>query len=147
MRRTVLLALCMLIIGTQIVGCSSFDTRVKGNELSYVMDKLELGMSKTEVKERFGRSYTNVDDEFDGHEMWRFDSVSEKGYIVVQETDHKVTVPYDRSGLLSGKLISQLFIGWTDDNLVRDVTVYYIEDGEIRIYYILSSGQTGELSV
>jgi hypothetical protein len=131
MKRTILWALCLLVLGTQIIGCSSLKTYIKGNELSYVKDNLELGMSKAEVKERFGRSYTNVPDTVEGNEVWRYDLVSEKGYVVDSDTAKET---FDRSGLLTGKLSSQLFIGWTDDNVVKEFTLYYMSVGKILEY-------------
>jgi hypothetical protein len=131
MKRTVLWALCLLILGTQIVGCSSLDTYIKGNELSYIKDKLHLGMNKTEVKERFGRSYTNVLNSVEGNEIWRYDLVSDKDYIVASETGKDA---FDRSGLLTRKLSSQLFVGWTNDNVVKDIELYYVVDGKIHEY-------------
>lgn len=143
MKRNVLWVICVLILGSQIVGCSSLDTLVKGNELSYVKEKLELGMTKAEVKKLFGRSYTSVQHAVDGNEVWRFDWVTEEGYVVVPEAGMEEVAHYDHSGFLEGKLSAQLFVGWTQDNVVKDVMVYYIVDGKIREYHILADGQTG----
>lgn len=131
MKRMMLSILCILILATQIAGCSSLDSKIQGNELSYIKERLELGMTKAEVKERFGRSYTNVHDAIEGNEVWRFDAVTKKGYIVVLETGEETV---DRSGLLSDKLSSQLFIGWTEDNVVKDIKLYYKAKGKIVEY-------------
>ncbi|MEX2416295.1 MAG: hypothetical protein WD424_09125 [Paenibacillaceae bacterium] len=147
MNRIMLWAICILILGTQIAGCSSFNTIVKGNELSYVKKKLELGMNKAEVKKLFGRSYTSVQHAVDGNEVWRFDWVTEEGYVVIPEAGIEAVAHYDRSGYLTGKLSAQLFVGWTQDNVVKDVKVYYIADGKIHEYHILEDGQTGEVSL
>jgi hypothetical protein len=147
MKRMVLWGICILILGTHIVGCSKFHTFNKGNELSYIKEKLELGMTKAEVKELFGRSYTSVFHAVDGNEVWRFDTVTEEGYMVVPEAGMEAIAHYDRSGLLTGKLSSQLFVGWTQDNIVKDIMVYYPSNGKIYEYHILEDGQTGEVSM
>jgi len=107
---------------------------VKGNELPYVKKKLELGMTKADVKELFGRNYTNVYHAVNGSEVWRYDWAIEEGYVVVPEQGMETVAHYDREGFQAGKLSSQLFISWTRNNVVKDVIVYYMDDGEIKDY-------------
>lgn len=147
MKRIVFWGICILMLGTLIVGCSSFDTFTKGNELSYVKEKLEPGMTKAEVKELFGGSYTSVYHAVDGNEVWRFDSLTEEAYVVVPEVGMEKIAHYDRAGFLAGKLSTQLFVGWTKDNVVKDVTIYYMAGGKIHEYHILEDGQTGEVNM
>lgn len=94
-----------------------------------------LGMTKAEVKELFGRSYTSGHHPIDGNEVWRFDSVIEEGYVVAPEAGLEAVAHYDRTGFLAGKLSAQLFVSWTKDNVVKDVMVYYIADGKIHEYH------------
>ncbi len=135
MKRWIVTAICVLTLSTLIIGCSSIetDTLIQGNELAYVQEKLELGMGKAEVKEQFGRSFTSVDNMVEGSEVWRFDYVIDKAYTVSTKAS-EAGVRYDRSGFLSNKLSSQLFVYWTKDQLVKDAVVYFMSDGEIHEY-------------
>jgi hypothetical protein len=131
MGRTLIGILSLFFLGTLIVGCSSLSSYKQGNELSYVKDKLELGMTKSEVKAKFGRSYKNILRTAEDHELWRYDLAADADYIAEDESRRS---GFDRSGLLTGKLSSQLFVEWDETNVVRDVKLYYVDEGTIFEY-------------
>jgi outer membrane protein assembly factor BamE (lipoprotein component of BamABCDE complex) len=131
MRTTLIGVLCLFLLGTLIVGCSSLNSYQQGNELSYVKDNLELGMTKSEVKAKFGRSYKNILLSTGDHEVWRYDLAADADYIVEDESRRS---GFDRSGLLTGKLSSQLFVEWDETNVVMDVKLYYVDEGTIFEY-------------
>jgi hypothetical protein len=120
-----------LLLSSFIVGCNSLNSYTKGNELIYVKDKLELGLTKSEVKARFGRSYKSILPSTKDHEVWRYDLAADADYIV---EDDARSAAYDRTGLLTGKLSSQLFVEWDEANVVMDVKLYYVDEGTIFEY-------------
>lgn len=134
MKRWIFVTIWVLTLSTLIIGCSSIKTIIQGNVLTYVQEKLELGMSKAEVKEQFGRSYTSVDNKVGGIEVWRFDYAIDEDYTVSTEANIAAGVQYDRSGFLTGKLSSQLFVYWSKEHVMKDAVVYFMSDGEIHEY-------------
>ncbi|WP_123041583.1 hypothetical protein [Cohnella candidum] len=107
---------------------------------SYVIEHLRVGMTESEVKKAFGKSYNGLSVKRDfaqPHEedpldmstwsavdVWRYDYGVMDGYQVNVTSDLEKDDGFDTQGLINGSLESQLVIVWKDRLVNRAIFKY-----------------------
>lgn len=109
--------------------------------LSVIKEKLKLGLTKEEVKNRMGNDFTKVDSSIDDTKMWRYDIGAKEGYIAPDNNNDQG----DIRGLKNGDVKIQLFIHWDWNNkdTVDYYSVLYLNESDGKIYSY-ESFQNGE---
>lgn len=110
--------------------------------LEYIENNIEIGMSESEILELLGEPDVKGRDPLNGLPNWRFDVGASDNY------DHEYDEFYKEQGLIgeidvnnlkNQNLDMQLFIGFYNGTVIH-VANAYLENGEVRVYHLLSDG-------
>lgn len=112
-------------------------------DIEFLKENLMLGMTKEEVADLCGQQYEEVIDALDDLLVWRYDfpNIPEYHYTALENMDSA-----DIEGLVDGNMRMQLFIGWGEEETVRNFSVLYTseEDEHIYEYRIMIDGTVKE---
>ncbi|MDW7675046.1 MAG: hypothetical protein SCK28_10965 [Bacillota bacterium] len=113
------------------------------SNVDIIKSSLKTGLTKNDILLLFGEKYQEVYSAMDEEKMWRYDFITEDNYQFTNENQLDFA---DIEGLLTGAVEMQLFIGWTDEELVKDFSLLYSEQKGERIieYRVFPDGTTRE---
>lgn len=103
-----------------------------------LLSKMQVGLTKQQVESSFGKEYVETTGAEDGQPIWRYDYVGQEGYVYEDPTSSDSV---DMEGLKNGMMRMQLFIKWSNEDVVENITLYYKgDDGKIYEYRLFHDG-------
>lgn len=134
----ILLSLTMTQFGCSNDSLNSHPDKNESSEITkeFVEENGKIGLTKNEVKGIFGEYSLAGEGEFEGNEVWLYDSV-------------KNDIEYERSlqsiafnELRSGNVKYQLYINFVDDKTMMYLYIYKGEGGQLRNFQVNPDGST-----
>lgn len=117
----------------------SATTDRKVNSVDDIKQHLKMDMTQDQVIELLGTKYTEVTNAMEGNMMWRYDLGAKPDYSYQGEMDS-----VDMEGLINKSLAIQLFIDWSEDQVVNHYSFLYLKDGQIHEYRVFHDGYVKE---
>jgi|SRR5690606_10156415 len=130
----------LFFVSILLFACSSSTTTLNIDDLDIndLKKSVEIGQTKSEVKEKLGDKFTEINNP-DGSIEWRFDIDVENGYNLQQEDAHEGKA--DVTAIELEKIRAQLFLLWEKEK-VKYVSMFYKgEDNKVHIYELTSDGK------
>jgi hypothetical protein len=136
----------LFLLTTILFGCSNDSSNSKNdtNELLEITKELveengKIGLTKYEVKDIFGEYSLAGEGEFEGNEVWLYDSVKDD----FEYEKSLQSVAFDE--LRSENVKYQLYINFVDDKTMMYLYIYKGEDGQLRNFQVNPDGSTQEI--
>jgi outer membrane protein assembly factor BamE (lipoprotein component of BamABCDE complex) len=136
----------LFLLTTILFGCSNDSSNSKNdtNELFEITKELveengKIGLTKDEVKDIFGEYSLAGEGEFEGNEVWLYDSVKDD----FEYEKSLQSVAFDE--LRSENVKYQLYINFVDDKTMMYLYIYKGEDGQLRNFQVNPDGSTQEI--
>jgi hypothetical protein len=136
----------LFLLTTILFGCSNDSSNSKNdtNELFEITKELveengKIGLTKYEVKDIFGEYSLAGEGEFEGNEVWLYDSVKDD----FEYEKSLQSVAFDE--LRSENVKYQLYINFVDDKTMMYLYIYKGEDGQLRNFQVNPDGSTQEI--
>ena len=129
-----------------LFGCTndSSNSKTDTNDSSeitkeFVEENGKIGLTKDEVKDIFGEYSLAGEGEFEGNEVWLYDSV--KGDFDYERSLQSVAFDEFRNENVK----YQLYINFVDDKTMMYLYIYKGEDGQLRNFQVNPDGTTQEI--
>lgn len=137
----ILFSLIMILFGCSNDSSNSKTATNDSSEITkeFVEENGKIGLTKDEVKDIFGEYSLAGEGEFEGNEVWLYDSVKE-------DFDYErslQSVAFDE--LRNENVKYQLYINFVDDKTIMYLYNYKGEDGKLRNFQVNPDGITQEL--
>lgn len=137
----ILFSLIMILFGCSNDSSNSKTATNDSSEITkeFVEENGKIGLTKDEVKDIFGEYSLAGEGEFEGNEVWLYDSVKE-------DFDYErslQSVAFDE--LRNENVKYQLYINFVDDKTIMYLYNYKGEDGKLRNFQVNPDGTTQEL--
>lgn len=108
------------------------------NEVTNVINQLQIGMSKDQLLYLFGNKDSEFLDPLNGGEGWRFDFLSSEDYVVNM---NGLEDSADFPGIKSGDIALQLFVYWDDTGHAEQLSIIYKgTDAKMKNYRLFQDG-------
>jgi len=121
---TVLFSIPIILFGCSVH--SSNSSKPPNITKNFVEKNAKEALTKEEVKDIFGEYSLAGEGEFDGNEVWLYDSVK-NGFEYEKNLQR---VPFDE--LRNGNVKYQLYINFVNDKVLTYLYIYKNEDGQLR---------------
>lgn len=127
-----------------LAGCSENNPNTEVNKSpeitkNFVEENAKIGLTKEEIKDIFGEYSLAGEGEFEGNEVWLYDSVKE-GFEYEKSLQR---VPFDE--LRNENINYQLYINYVDDEVIMYLYIYKNEAGKLRNFQVNPDGTTQEI--
>ncbi|MEN2768217.1 hypothetical protein [Ornithinibacillus xuwenensis] len=101
-------------------------------------EKIELGLTKSEVENLFWEDYKKGTSDVDNREFWRYDLDTSIGYPSSDDNYENG----DIEAIKNGDIQAQVFIYWDEDNQVKNYSAIYLDQDNHHVYayHLLSDG-------
>ncbi|MDN4606464.1 PhoU family transcriptional regulator [Sporosarcina highlanderae] len=134
--KRILLALffCVLLVGCSKENGESDPILTK----EFIETHAEVGLSKTEVEEIFGKDYFSGEGEFETNEVWVYDRVSDDYKYEISTQ----IVPFD--AIRKEHVDYQLYVNFVEESAFMYLFIYKGSDGELWQYQVNPDGTDQE---
>ncbi|WP_419873374.1 PhoU family transcriptional regulator [Candidatus Pristimantibacillus sp. PTI5] len=106
----------------------------------FIKEKAEIGLSKSEVEEAFGKDYISGD--ADGGKLWLYDTTNKEGANYERRLD---AVAHE--DIIDGNVVNQLFINFQKEKAIMYSFFYKGDDGKVWEFVLNPDETTLEVPV
>ncbi|NGQ96416.1 hypothetical protein G3578_14730 [Brevibacillus sp. SYP-B805] len=112
------------------------------SEVGLIKQHLKIGITKSRILNEFNNYNIQVVKDLENNEIYRIDIISKTGYKFYNEDKFD---SIDIQGLQNDNMRVQIFLSFSEDNLLESYSLYYCDENKIiHGYHLFENGESKE---